>query len=54
MSVYGSAFFGGNGSRGFFRVGELAERLHAINDELLTRFRQRSFVSGNLLRRLFE
>jgi RsiW-degrading membrane proteinase PrsW (M82 family) len=54
MSVYGSAFFGMNGTRGFFRVGELAGRLQAINDELMNRFRKRSFVSGNLLRRLFE
>lgn len=54
MSVYGSAFFGGSGSRGFFRVGELDEKLQAINNELMTRFRKRSFVSGNLLRRLFE
>ena len=54
MSVYGSAFFGANGNRGFFRVGELAERLQAINDELMTRFRHRSFVSANLLRRFFE
>lgn len=54
MSVYGSAFFGRNGRKGFFRVGELASRLQAINDDLITRFRQRSFISANLLRRLFE
>ena len=54
MSVYGSAYFGSSGSRGFFRVNELAERLQVINEELMTRFRKRSFMSATLLRRLFE
>ncbi|MGE5348797.1 MAG: PrsW family intramembrane metalloprotease [Actinomycetota bacterium] len=54
VSVYGSAFFGSNGSRVFFRVSEVAERLQAINDELLDRFRKRSFISANLLKRFFE
>lgn len=54
MSVYGSAFFGGDGRSGFFRVGELADTLQAINDELVARFRKRSFVSATLLRRLFD
>jgi RsiW-degrading membrane proteinase PrsW (M82 family) len=54
MSVYGSAFLGNNGTGGFFRVGELAGKLQAINDELITRFRKQSFVSANLLKRFFE
>jgi len=54
MSVYGSAFFGHSGSTGFFRVEEVAGRLQSINDELLDRFRKRSFISANLLRRFFE
>jgi RsiW-degrading membrane proteinase PrsW (M82 family) len=54
LSVYGSAFFGSKGSRGFFMVSEVAERLQAINDELLERFRKRSFISASLLKRFFE
>lgn len=54
MSVYGTAFFGSHGDNGFFRVSEVAEKLQAINDEIITRFRKRSFISGNLLRRFFE
>ncbi len=54
MSVYGAAFFGNDGNNGFFRVSEVAEKLQAINDEILNRFRKRSFISGNLFRRFFE
>lgn len=54
MSVYGSAFFGQGGSSGFFRADELAGKLQAINEGLLDRFRKRSFISANLLRRFFE
>jgi RsiW-degrading membrane proteinase PrsW (M82 family) len=54
ISVYGAAFFGSAGGRGFFRVSELAERLQVINDELAHRFRKRSFISAYLLGRLFE
>lgn len=54
MSVYGSAFFGSNSSSGFFMVSQVAERLQAINDEMLDRFRKKSFISANLLKRFFE
>ncbi len=54
MSVYGSAFLGNSGNSGFFRVSEVAGRLQAINDDLLDRFRKRSFISANLLKRFFE
>jgi RsiW-degrading membrane proteinase PrsW (M82 family) len=54
MSVYGSAFFGHGGKKVFFRVSDVSERLRAINDELLNRFRKRSFISANLLKRFFE
>jgi len=54
LSVYGSAFLDGNRKTGFFRVDDLSERLGVINEELLTRFRKRSFISGGLLRKLFE
>jgi hypothetical protein len=54
MSVYGSAFFGNTGNLGFFKVSDVAVRLQAINDELANRFRRRSFISANLLRRFFE
>ncbi len=53
-SVYGSAFFGSSSTRGFFLVSEVAERLEAINDELLNRFRKKSFISANLFKRIFE
>ena len=54
MSVYGTAFFGNTGNLGFFRVSDVAGRLQAINDELVNRFRKKSFISANLLRRFFE
>lgn len=54
MSVYGSAFFGNGGNRVFFRIAEVEERLRVINEELINRFRKRSFVSASLLRRFFE
>lgn len=54
MSVYGSAFFGSDGSLGFFRIKDLAERLKTINENLAERFRKQAFVSANLLKRFFE
>ncbi|NLE34057.1 MAG: PrsW family intramembrane metalloprotease [Bacteroidales bacterium] len=54
MSVYGSVFFASSGNPGFFRVTDLADRLQAINDELVNYFRKRSFISANLLKRLFD
>ena len=54
ISVYGSVFFGSSGTNGFFMVPEVADRLQVINDELLNRFRKKSFISANLLRRFFE
>lgn len=54
MSVYGTAFFADGGRNGFFRVSEVAERIQTINDELINRFRKRSFISANLLRHFFE
>jgi len=54
MSVYGSAFFNSSGNTGFFRVSDVARKLQAINDDLLDRFRKRSFISANLLKQFFE
>lgn len=54
MSVYGSAFFGDGGRKGFFMVSEVAEQLQTINEELIHRFRKHSFISANILRRFFE
>jgi RsiW-degrading membrane proteinase PrsW (M82 family)/predicted RNA-binding Zn-ribbon protein involved in translation (DUF1610 family) len=54
MSVYGSAFFTDKGGLGFFRAGDVSDRLQAINDELMNRFRKRSFIFANLMRRFFE
>jgi RsiW-degrading membrane proteinase PrsW (M82 family) len=54
LSVYGSAFFSSNGRLGFFRVEDVSERLQAINDDLLNRFRKRSYITANLMRRIFE
>lgn len=54
VSVYGSAFIDENGKIGFFRVDDVADRLGMINEAIETRFRKRSFISGNLLRKFFE
>ncbi len=54
ISVYGSAFLDGSGKVGFFMVDDVANRLDAINNMLLERFRKRSFISGNLLRKFFD
>jgi len=53
-SVYGTAFLGESGRLGFYRMEDMAGRIQDINDALLHRFRKKSFISGNLLRRLFE
>lgn len=54
VSVYGSAFIDDKGKMGFFRVDDVAGKIGVINEAIVTRFRQQSFISGNLLRRLFE
>jgi RsiW-degrading membrane proteinase PrsW (M82 family) len=54
LSLYGVAFIDTMRETGFFRLEEMAVRLQAINDSLLTQFRKRSVFSGSLMRRLFE
>jgi len=53
-SVYGAAFIDETWKLGFFRVDDIAERLQAINNALLKRFRKRSLFSGSMIRKFFE
>jgi RsiW-degrading membrane proteinase PrsW (M82 family) len=54
LSVYGTAFFKNRGGYGFFMVSDISERLKVINDIAVTRFSKTSFISGNMLKRIFE
>jgi len=54
LSVYGTAFFKNRGGYGFFMVSDVADRLRAINEAAVTKFSKTSFISGNMLKRIFE
>jgi RsiW-degrading membrane proteinase PrsW (M82 family) len=54
LSVYGTAFFRNRGGYGFFMVGDVADRLRTLNEAAVTRFSKTSFISGNMLKRIFE
>ncbi len=54
LSVYGTAFFKNRGGYGFFRVDDVADRLKDINEAAVRMFSKTSFISGNMLKRIFE
>jgi RsiW-degrading membrane proteinase PrsW (M82 family) len=54
LSVYGTAFFKNRGGYGFFKVSDMADRMKAINDATVNRFRKTSFISGQMLKHIFE
>lgn len=54
FSIYGVAFFEDFGKPGFFRISDVSEKLHELNDTIVTSFRKSGFFSSGLLRRIFE
>ena len=54
LSVYGAAFFRSRGDHGFFRVSDVADRIKAINDANVIRFRKSSFITAGMLGRIFD
>jgi hypothetical protein len=54
LSVYGAAFFEEHARMGFFRVNDVTERLKLLNESILARFRQTTFLSVKLLQKIFD